>query len=218
MTLATLSIDRAPGTDRSTPAIDDPSDTVLRDAGIGAGMHVLDAACGDASLALIAGRIVGAQGRVTTLADSSATIRDAMLHAAQTGRSNLRFVRHHGNEFDLDPSRPFDALIGRAALLRLDEPATRLRALLPFVAPGGAVLLQEYAESDAALQALWPITETEFDRLGALPPCSGAERRTALRLSRAFRSVGLLPPQLRLCPRTGRPPGAPLLVSAWSRA
>lgn len=142
MNPATLSIDRAPGTDRYTPAIDDASNSVLRDAGIGAGMHVLDAACGDASLALSAAAIVSSHGRVTTLADSSPAIRDAMLRAAQAGRSNLRFVRHEGNDFDLDASRPFDALIGRAALLRLDEPATRLRASLPFVVLGGLVLLQ----------------------------------------------------------------------------
>lgn len=217
MTPATFSIDRAPGTALPITATDDASDTVLRDAGIGAGMRVLDAACGDAGLALSAAAIVGSQGRVTTLADSSAAIRDAMLRAAQAGRSNLRFVRHEGNDFDLDASRPFDALIGRAALLRLDEPATRLRALLPFVTPGGLVLLQEYAEGDAVLQAQWPISETAFDRLGALPACSNAERRTALRLSRAFRSVGLWPPRLRLRPRAGQPPGTPLLVSAWSR-
>lgn len=68
------------------------------------------------------------------------------------------------------------------------------------------------------LQAQWPISETAFDGLGALPACSNAERRTALRLSHAFRSAGLVLTQLRLRPRAGQPPGTRLMVSAWSRA
>src|SRR5262249_1041125 len=113
---------------------------LLRDAGIGAGMRVLDVGCGYGAVSLLVAGLVGSSGFVVGI--------DRDEKALATARERARGGEQ--GEFaaaDLlaPPSEggPFGAVVGRRVLMYQPDRVAAVRALVDVVRPGGLVVFQE---------------------------------------------------------------------------
>lgn len=119
----------------------DITEDLLRRAGIGAGMHVLDIGSGVGDVAMMAARLVGPRGAVLGIDRSAESLAIARRRADAAGFDNLRFEVAAIDGFV--PGRRFDALTGRLVLLHQPEPAAVLRRLIRLLVPSGIVAFQE---------------------------------------------------------------------------
>ncbi|XXY50853.1 methyltransferase domain-containing protein [Sorangium sp. So ce269] len=122
--------------------VDDMTRRLLSDAGITAGMRVLDVGCGRGDVSLMISRLVGEQGQVLGLDRDVSPVAAARERARELGLSNVAFA-----EGDLGEPLPehglFDAAVGRRVLMYQRDPVVALRGLARAVRPGGLVVFQE---------------------------------------------------------------------------
>lgn len=115
------------------------TERLLRDAGIGPGMTVLDAGCGTGDVTLLVAALVGPTGSVIGIDRSAAALEEASTRA--TGLPNVRFVQAGLASYVHD--RPLDAVVGRCVLLHISERVTVLARLARQVRLGGVVAFGE---------------------------------------------------------------------------
>jgi SAM-dependent methyltransferase len=116
---------------------------VLIDAGIVAGMRVLDIGCGGGDVTLLAARLVGTDGHVLGIDRSAEPLEAGRRRARGVGCGNVEFAqadlsalsRAHGT---------FDAVIGRRVLMYQPDAVACLTRLADVLAPGGLIVLQEH--------------------------------------------------------------------------
>jgi ubiquinone/menaquinone biosynthesis C-methylase UbiE len=156
------------------------TERMLRGAGIGAGMHVLDIGCGAGDVSFLVSALVGPQGSVTGVdIDGDATAIAEQRRAAQ-GITNVSFRQADARY--LDPGPLFDAAVGRFVLMFMRDPTEALRLFAERVRPGGILAFCEQAasitatsdSSQPALAALLALFTSVFERSGARPDV-GAE-------------------------------------------
>jgi ubiquinone/menaquinone biosynthesis C-methylase UbiE len=187
----------------------DLTEDVLRHAGIGPGMRVLDIGCGVGDVSLLAGRLVGPSGFVLGVDRSQEAIDIAERRASEAAQCYwTRFVAAELDTFSCD--QRFDAVIGRLVLMYLPDPVATLRNLAGFLRPGGIVAFQELAlplartvpEGPMFSQCLGWVTDTiegagfEIDMGGKLPL--------------TFAAAGLPAPQLNFAAVIGGGPDSPI--------
>lgn len=131
---------------------------LLRLAGIGPGMRVLDVGCGPGDVTMRAARLVGPTGHVIGVDTDPAMITLARRRAEQAGAHNVTFAQARIPDLALDGA--VDAITGRLILMHLADPAAAVRALRRLVRPGGIITFQEvditYATSGSAMPlAAW---------------------------------------------------------------
>jgi ubiquinone/menaquinone biosynthesis C-methylase UbiE len=121
--------------------LEDLTEDVLRRAGVGAGMQVLDLGCGVGDVSLLAARLVGADGTVLGIDRNASSVELARQRAAALGVRNLQFETTELDAFDT--AKSFDAVIGRLVLLYLPDPAATLRRFRKFLRNNGVIAFQE---------------------------------------------------------------------------
>lgn len=123
--------------------VGDMTDRLLVDAGLGAGMRVLDVGCGMGDVSFRVARLVGAMGRVVGIdRDPQALVR-ARERAHELGLVDIEFVE--GDFSALAPEHgPFAATVGRRVLMYQPDPVDAVRRLVRAVQPGGLVVFQEH--------------------------------------------------------------------------
>jgi ubiquinone/menaquinone biosynthesis C-methylase UbiE len=185
----------------------------LVDAGITAGMRVLDVGSGAGDVALMLAELVGPQGRVVGVDANPAILDVARRRADAAGWRNVTFhpadlQRPEGLD-GLDgraTQAPFDAVVGRWVLMFLPDPAALLRTLRAHLSPGGIVAFQE---SDLTNPVRSYPPAPLHERLAELtPPPDTAlpDRETGLKLFRTFVDAGLPAPRLNVgAPAGGGP-------------
>lgn len=114
---------------------------ILVEAGIEAGMTVLDLGSGAGDVSLAVAELVGREGQVIGIDSSPEAVALANRRAAQSGMANVRFVE--GDIHDPAPGGPFDAVTGRLILMHVPDPVNVLRAQATVLRPGGLVIPQE---------------------------------------------------------------------------
>ncbi len=113
----------------------DVTDAMLDAAAVGAGMRVLDLACGAGSQSLRAAARVGAHGRVVA-SDISATMLARVREAAERdGLGNIETLECAAEDLPAPPD-PFDAAICRFGLMLFVAPAAALKAVRRALKPG----------------------------------------------------------------------------------
>lgn len=124
-------------------AAQDSTRRLLVDAGIGAGMRVLDVGCGTGDVALLAGDLVGARGEVVGVDRDAAPLAAARERARERRPANVGFVQ---GDFDALPLGPgaFDAAVGRRVLMYQPDATRAVRHLARNVRPGGLIVFQEH--------------------------------------------------------------------------
>lgn len=184
------------------------------EAGIGAGMRVVDLGCGTGSVSFLAADLVGPTGSVTGI-DLDATVLEAARSRAEArGVTNVTFqaavigAQGHGPADgaepvgDVLPPGSFDALVGRFVLMHQADPGATLARASRLVRPGGHVALVEsvmaaLVEGPSA-EPPCPFYERVVRWTCAVVGAAGADLRAGLHLRDVFAAAGLPTPTTRL--------------------
>ncbi len=118
------------------------TERLLRDAGIGPGMRVLDVGCGVGGVTTMAARLVGDEGFVVGIDRNERALERARARAAEASIANVDFVAADLMAAPVD-SGPYDAIVGRRVLMYQPDRVAVLRALVQVLRPGGVVAFQE---------------------------------------------------------------------------
>jgi SAM-dependent methyltransferase len=113
---------------------------LLREAGLSAGMRVLDLGCGTGDVAMLAADLVGRSGSVVGLDRDADILRVARQRASAAGYTNLEFVE---GSVDDTGKRSFDLVVGRYILVHQPDPASLIRFAASHVRLGGVVAFHE---------------------------------------------------------------------------
>jgi ubiquinone/menaquinone biosynthesis C-methylase UbiE len=192
------------------------TERMLRSAGIGTGMHVLDIGCGAGDVSFLVSALVGPEGSVTGVDVDGDAIGVAEQRRAAHGLTNVSFRQADARY--LDPGRLFDAAVGRFVLMFMPDPTGSLRLFAERVRPGGILAFCEQAASVTAtsaaqqpvLAALLALFTSVFERSGARPDI-GAE------LYPRMRDAGLQPHPRPLAEFVLHPAHDTLTYRRWAR-
>jgi SAM-dependent methyltransferase len=191
--------------------IGDLTDEVLRRAGVGPGMRVLDVGCGAGDVTFLAARLVGPTGTVLGVDRSPEAVAAASDRARAAGLANVSFAV--ADLAELTPPEPVDALVGRLVLMYLDDPAATLGRLAERVVPGGVVAFQEMDMGAVTWEPDCPLFATAGERIIQTFVRAGLDHRTGLKLARIYRDAGLPAPRTLQGARVESGPDSP--VYAW---
>jgi SAM-dependent methyltransferase len=172
----------------------DLTEQVLRKAGLGPGMRVLDAGCGAGDVSFLAARLVGESGSVIGVDQSLEATVAATRRAQQAGLNNVQFLTQDLCELALD--EPVDAIIGRLVLLYSVDAAALLRHLSRFLKPGGIVAFQEMDMAAMKSEPTCDLFETSSWRIQQTFARAGLDPNMGLKLWRIFQDAGLPAPQM----------------------
>jgi SAM-dependent methyltransferase len=112
-----------------------PTMALLRAAGIGEGMRVLDLGCGLGHVSQLLGELVGPGGEVVGIDRDARMVENAERRRAAAGVDHLRFVEGDARTFR--DAEPFDAIVERLVLFHLPEPVEVVRHHVEALRPGG---------------------------------------------------------------------------------
>jgi len=179
--------------------VDPMTEELLRAAGLGTGMHVLDLGSGAGDCAILASHLVGPTGSVHGLERSGEQVALARRRVADMGLENVAFregdVAALGEVLAVHPT-PIDAVVGRLILMWVPERNTRLRTCARELAPGTLVwFLEPDLTYDWAMPSS-PLWDQMRARILQTLDRMGAELRMGPKLHRAFREAGLPSPVL----------------------
>ena len=119
------------------------TERVLRAAGIGSGMKVLDVGCGVGDVSFLVGELVGPSGSVVGVDTDSAALAVAEQRRREKRLDNVAFVQ--GDLRSAPLGGEFDAAVGRLVLMYQADPTEALRAVAERLRSGGVVAFQELA-------------------------------------------------------------------------
>ncbi len=172
---------------------DPMTEPLFLEAGLRAGMHVVDLGSGAGDIALLAARIVGASGSVLGLDRSAESVALARRRIADAGITNVRFLEADIAALDevLSGYAGIDAVLGRCILMWVPDPVAVLRACAHALSPGGLVCFCEPdLDFDYAVPRS-PLWDRVRSWICAAVAGVGAEPRMAPRLHRSFAEAGL---------------------------
>jgi SAM-dependent methyltransferase len=178
----------------------------MRQAGIGAGMRVIDAGSGAGDVAFLAADLIGPNGAVTGIEQSPAALASARDRAQRAGRSNVTFVE--GNVEDVQLGGAFDALVGRLILMHTRQPVAALRNLASQLRPGAPMLVLEIDIPAATAHPVVPLLDQMRDLCSEAFEVRGVSAAPGWELREQFLAAGLPEPELfylgRLAPAPAR--------------
>jgi SAM-dependent methyltransferase len=110
------------------------------------GAAVLDVGTGYGEPGLTAARMIGPSGRVVCADISGPMLAFARERAAQAGLDNVEFIESDAEALDF-PEASFDAVVSRATLMFMPDPAGMLARLRSFLKPGGRLAASVWGEA-----------------------------------------------------------------------
>jgi SAM-dependent methyltransferase len=172
------------------------TERLLRGAGIGPGMRVLDVGSGAGDVALISGEMVGPGGSVLGIDLHEESVLAAAERAGARGANNVAFAVGEMDTYEADT--PFDAVVGRLVLMYSADPLASLRHLTRVVRSGGVVAFLEGTGNDD-LETTWhhwpdtPLLREVYSWYGACYRAAKVQAKIGLRLPAWMRTAGLEP-------------------------
>lgn len=167
----------------------------LLEAGIIAGMRVLDVGTGVGDVAFLAEEIVGEAGEVIGVDREQAALDVARVRADSTIRRNISFCAGDPSKMVFDQA--FDAIIGRYVLLFQHDPAQMLRQLAKHLKPGGLIAFHERS-LDARSFPPSPTWDQCCRWIFETLRLDGTETNMGIKLYSTFQAAGLPAPVIRV--------------------
>ena len=166
------------------------TERMLRAAGVGAGMHVLDVGCGLGDVSFLVSELVGSAGSVLGIDLDGVALRVAEERRAARGTTNVAF--HQGDARSVASARVFDAAVGRLILMYMSDPTAALRLIGERVRPGGVLAFHEWAAGMLPASAPnLPVLASFQALIGKTFERSGARLDMGAELAGCMRDAGL---------------------------
>jgi ubiquinone/menaquinone biosynthesis C-methylase UbiE len=175
------------------------TERLLRGAGVGPTMRVLDVGAGAGDVALIAGELVGPGGSVLGIDFDEASVRAASARARAIGAENVTFAIADIDTYVADS--PFDAVVGRLVLMYSRDPLASIHHLARSVRSGGVVAFLEGTGNDD-METTWhhwpdtPLLAEVYSWFGACHRAAKVQMKVGLRLPAWMRAGGLEPQRI----------------------
>jgi SAM-dependent methyltransferase len=156
------------------------TERLLRNAGIDAGMRVLDLGCGAGDVSMLAAKLAGPTGSIVGIDRSQEVLNVAKERAREAGLRQISFV--HSSIEAFSTREPFDLVVGRYILVHQLEPVAVLRNAAQLLRPGGALAFHEARLGDDNKSLpdvpLWDLTVnlTRIALRSMVPNYHGADR------------------------------------------
>jgi protein-L-isoaspartate O-methyltransferase len=128
--------------DAQASSIAGATEALLRAAGIGGAMRVLDLGTGLGHVASMVADLLDAGGSVLGVDQAERLIEVAERRRAAAGIENVEFVQADARAFSA--SEPFDAIVARLLLFHLPDREEVLRRQLGALRPGGTMVVVEF--------------------------------------------------------------------------
>ncbi len=122
---------------------DSIAERLFRDAGITAGMRVLDVGCGMGNVSVLLANLVGAGGQVVGIDRDAQALEMAREQMRQLSLPNVTFTQCDVAALPPDLGS-FDAAVGRRVLMYVPDPVNALRRIAGTLKPGGIVAFVEH--------------------------------------------------------------------------
>ena len=178
--------------------VDEMTGRWLDDAGIKAGMRVIDIGCGPGVVSAELARRVGPRGRVYAVDRNPQVLDAARERCLSLGLVNVEFIEGTF-EVPVPAGGPVDAAVGRRVLMYQRDPTAAVRALARTVRPGGLVWFHEHDGTVVPhVGAPLPLHERVRGWLHAMLKNEGASLRMGHDLFGVLRDAGLEVEQVRL--------------------
>jgi ubiquinone/menaquinone biosynthesis C-methylase UbiE len=204
--------------DAQASSIAGATEALLRAAGIGGPMRVLDLGTGLGHVAFQVADLLDAGGSVLGVDQAHRLLEIAERRRAAAGAENIGFLQGDARAFTA--SEPFDAIVARLLLFHLPDGEEVVRRQLAALRPGGTMVLVEFdigamrAEPEAPLvEAIRGWIEAAFRSAGA-DPRIGPQAGQLLRRT-GFGDVSTLGIQAYFAPTD---PIGPALCAAVTRS
>ena len=176
----------------------------LESADITPGMKVLDVGTGIGDVAFLLAERVGPQGTVVGVDINPVMIDFARQRAQAAGLTNVSFLQ--GDLLDLALDDHFDAVVGRAVLMYMQDRVAVLRRLSQHLRPGGLLAFQELDLTLAGTSVPpAPLCEQTGNRLTQVFQRAGLDTQ-GLNLFQLFLEAGLPIPEMELMTTVGGGP------------
>jgi len=101
------------------------TEALFHRAGIASGMNVLDIGCGVGDVSLLAARLVGPHGRVTSVDIDPDALDTLKARASAAGMHHIECIQADIHAWK--PGRRFDAVVGRHILIHSKDPLAVMR-------------------------------------------------------------------------------------------
>lgn len=153
------------------------NDRLVELAGVEAGHHVLDVACGIGEPSLTAARRAGPTGRLVGIDLSPAMLAFARERAAETGVETTEYREADAAHVPL-PAETFDAGVSRWGVMLMAEPAAAMRNIHAALKPGARFAAAVWGRPQASpiLSLARGVLESEFGVEAADPDAPGPFR------------------------------------------
>lgn len=129
--------------DKESTIAGDVTRRFLTEAGITAGMRVLDVGCGRGDVALMLAERVGERGQVVGVDRDARPLEVARERARALGLTHVTFAEGDLNALSSEYAL-FDAIVGRRVLMYQSDPVGAVAQLARALRPGGLVVFQEH--------------------------------------------------------------------------
>jgi SAM-dependent methyltransferase len=169
---------------------------LLHEAGVSAGMRILDVGCGSGDVTLLAAELVGKSGEIIGVDRAAAAVQRATVRAQARAAGNVRFLQ--GDPTDMQFDRPFDAVVGRLVLMYYPDPINAIRKLMAHVRNGGLIVFQEFDMANARSLPVAATFERHVDWIRQTLAATGARTQLGLELYSVFLAAGLPGPSMRM--------------------
>lgn len=114
---------------------------LFAEAGIEAGMRVVDLGSGSGDVCLLLAEIVGPSGTVIGVEVDEEAIKYATERVRRVGFNNIQFIQTDVAHYAVD--EPIDAVVGRCILMYQPDPAAALAGLVKYLKIGGVAAFME---------------------------------------------------------------------------
>lgn len=162
---------------------------LLRAAGLGPGMRVLELGTGLGPVAFAIAQLVGATGSVVAIDQAEPLLAVAERRRAEAGLDRVRFERADARTFR--DERPFDVVVARLLLFHLPDAVDVVRHHLGALRPGGTLLAVDFDVGAARADPPLELVTRALGWVEAAFRSAGADPRIGAHLAERLRAGGL---------------------------